>query len=911
LPLTQYDKSWYTYDKEFKMEKRKTQDATGEDAKPGGWRERLSSLFRRPSVKGDTNAQLPTKERTPPSPLLSDDELNLAKTSYMSHLHERYNTMHIFGLDARRRAMQESGQVLDFFALYIPLNTTLEAPADQEPSKADARLVGLPKTHPLSLLQVVGQERKVLVRGTIGSSRSTFVRFLALSLAERSANGEHPGLARLEPEWTHRWMLPLLVDLDDLGASGHDDGTADGLLAYISAELGLFPDQVQTQVIEPGGALFLLDGIESATEAVQDFVCRFAHTANHFVVTAQEYTDLTVATTCLLEGFTKVQVAPLTFEQMDMFVRRWYAELERKGWVDEETARSAPGQLCTLLRRDDVLALTQRPSMLLLITLLHTLRGRLPQDRVTFYHELINLAIAHWIEGKTKNERDLRQVFDGEDLRAAVAQATYQAYTRLDHPIALVELGENDLRAALVNACHAEQWQAIGDLVARISNRPGILEKYRPGVYTYPHPSLQAYVASRHLAVQPDLPRAISRLAHEDFYRWREVIPFAIGRVTKLDHNLAVALEVVNALCAHPTPADDPQQAIPDPWRMAWLAGESLAEIEAEIRENAASPGDPAYATLDRVRHGLAALLDRGMLTPPERTKVGSVLSCLPGGDPRPGVCQLEQVWCECPASPFWQGEGEAAHVVELDTFWIARYPVTNAQYAFYVRATGHKPPGHWRGDSHPAEISNHPVVQVTWQDAMDFCQWLSNRVRSQELQAWRLGQIEMSEPRFRDWTVRLPTSAEWEKAARGGLLIPTPEGDGLADNPLPRRVYPWGDAWQPSTAGIQGDETRGNFSESDIGTTTPVGMYPSGASPYGVLDMAGNVWEWCCDWTDETQRYKVRRGGAFRYTHEHARCSAYDKAHPGLGWPYVGFRVVLAPHTRQLAERETQTAPS
>jgi formylglycine-generating enzyme required for sulfatase activity len=168
--------------------------------------------------------------------------------------------------------------------------------------------------------------------------------------------------------------------------------------------------------------------------------------------------------------------------------------------------------------------------------------------------------------------------------------------------------------------------------------------------------------------------------------------------------------------------------------------------------------------------------------------------------------------------------------------------------------------------------------------------------LRDSRAQLWRSARLDVTNQFSRLWTVRLPTGAEWEKAARGGLLIPAPGNGELVDNPLPRRIYPWGDSWRLSTGGSAGDETRCNVSESDVGATTPTGMYPDGVSPYGLMDLAGNVWEWCLDWADGEGRYKIRRGGAFRYTHEHARCAAYDKAHPGLAWPYLGFRMALGP---------------
>ena len=145
------------------------------------------------------------------------------------------------------------------------------------------------------------------------------------------------------------------------------------------------------------------------------------------------------------------------------------------------------------------------------------------------------------------------------------------------------------------------------------------------------------------------------------------------------------------------------------------------------------------------------------------------------------------------PAGKFLYGDDKKP--VYLDEFWIGRTPVTDRQYQVFVDATGHAPPEHWSGKRvHPAKL-NHPVVFVSWDDAQAFCEWAG---------------------------LFLPTEQQWEKAARGT--------DG--------RKYPWGN--ESPTADLC------NFNKH-VGDTTLVGRYsPQGDSPYGIVDMAGNVWEWC-----------------------------------------------------------------
>jgi formylglycine-generating enzyme required for sulfatase activity len=179
---------------------------------------------------------------------------------------------------------------------------------------------------------------------------------------------------------------------------------------------------------------------------------------------------------------------------------------------------------------------------------------------------------------------------------------------------------------------------------------------------------------------------------------------------------------------------------------------------------------------------------------------------------------------------------GESGEERDLPEFWIGRAPVTNAEYARFAAATGYEPPGHWERQAPPEGIAAHPVTHVSWSDAVAYAEWLGRR---------------------------LPTEEEWEKAARGS--------DG--------RAYPWG-AWV---------EGRCNTKEVGAGTTTPVGQYsPDGDSPYGCVDMAGNVFEW----TASTEgKYQVLRGGSFNHGREMAGCVFRIRHKPSYRYRNLGFR--------------------
>ena len=230
---------------------------------------------------------------------------------------------------------------------------------------------------------------------------------------------------------------------------------------------------------------------------------------------------------------------------------------------------------------------------------------------------------------------------------------------------------------------------------------------------------------------------------------------------------------------------------------------------------------------------------------------------------------------CPILAGPFLMGSDSAhaesdtdeqpQHLVSLAAFQISRYPITVAEYACAIRQDGMPEPGRPLYSEKVSWVDQltrleHPVVYVTWYDARAYAQWLSEQTG----QSWRL-----------------PTEAEWEKAARGS--------DG--------RTYPWGTLF---------DSARCNTLESGQGETTPVGSYPTGASTYGVQELAGNVWEWTSSLfnsypyrTDDGREdalsieNRVVRGGAWNRDASLARSAYRGHIWPDRALDNVGFRLV------------------
>ena len=246
-------------------------------------------------------------------------------------------------------------------------------------------------------------------------------------------------------------------------------------------------------------------------------------------------------------------------------------------------------------------------------------------------------------------------------------------------------------------------------------------------------------------------------------------------------------------------------------------------------------------------------------LPPTRRAAFGVDLANL--GDPRKEIMTVEgMLFCYVPPGAFWMGSNEGRddnkplHQLDIPYgYWISRDLISNAQFQQFIDAGGYrterywaeaKAAGVWKNGQvkglldrdwrsapydwgEPFTLPNHPVVGVNWYEALAFTRWLTERLGSQ---------------------MGLPSEAEWEKAARGGLMIPAtplirpasalsvPQGLTMMSNPLPQRRYPWGDEVEAAYI---------NSEKAGIGTTSALGVFHKDQSPYGCQEMGGNVYEW------------------------------------------------------------------
>ncbi len=815
--------------------------------------------------------------------------------------------------------------------VYVDLDTKTPVETQREASERDQRLGVsgiIAEVKALSILDAAISKRHLVLLGDPGSGKSTFVNFLAHCLAAHALDPEAGWLKNIE-HWhpDEAETLPVMVILRDFARSYADKLPAKAeprhLLDFIQSRLKAqnlaFVLPLLEKALENGQAIVLLDGLDEVPTqdqrvfvraAVRAFIQRYEK--SRFLVTCRvlsyqppekDKPDLRLTELPLFE------IAPFDEEKIQRFVKAWYAELVRLGTVKGEDQKDLTARLETAVQRPDLRRLASNPLLLTVMALVHTHKGRLPDARALLYEETIDILLWRWEQIKLGGQEDaprLRQYLleagrTDVDLKCVLWRLAYQAHVASkpdDSDDALADISEHHILNALA-ALKCDEDHPDGDLnwakhlVDLMKLRAGLLLERQPEMFSFPHRTFQEYLAGAHLAAQLDFSQQVTQLVQKEMSLWREVVLYAVGKLVYVNGDVPKPLALVAELC--PADVQDDDTA----WQQVWLAGDVLQEIGLKRVQDSAFGRD----LLKRTQTCLTALLAGGKLAPQERAAAGNTLAAL--GDPRfdPDTWYLPTdpmfSFVEIPAGSFVMGSDKnqdqqardnelPQHELSLPRYWIAKYPVTVAQFRAFVEESVYEF-GFWEYNP----IANHPMVVVTWHEALKYCEWLTKKL-SVASSEWVM-KTNLPEATRRYWQgladgslrVTLPNEAEWEKTARAA--------DG--------RVYPWGDEPDPDKA---------NYIDTGIGTTSAVGCFPAGASSYGVLDLSGNVLEWTRSiWDNEKYPYpykpadgrenlesgssRVLRGGSFAHNRYDARCAYRFNLDPDYRDHYIGFRVVVS----------------
>ncbi|MDS4058546.1 MAG: SUMF1/EgtB/PvdO family nonheme iron enzyme [Candidatus Contendobacter sp.] len=807
---------------------------------------------------------------------------------YLQHLIGRNRYLQLQGIRAGGKLVQ-----IELDRIYIRLRTTQQRLVGAEErwlheERALApgergRLASPPavatETVTVTVEAALAQHLRLVVLGDPGSGKTTLLRYLALNYARDLAeNGQRiqDSLGQAEPR-----RLPILLQMRQIGRflqTKPDDGTEgcarllEFLLGTLKNERIALPDVFFDPWLTDGDAVILLDGLDEVADPelrrrvarlVEDFTRAYARC--RFVVTSRIVGYTGAAR--LGESYAATTVQDFSRDDIAQFLAHWHRLIAVGQMGEGDSALAyATEQTRQLLDAIDhnprIRDLAINPLMLTVIALVHRDRVKLPDRRAELYAEAVDVLLGKWDEARGVQETAILpdgRPFDTGDKRLLLQDVALALHEQKRKDIAVA-----DLRAML--RAHFADWlldprtaeQAVNRFLAVIEERTGLLLARDEGLYSFSHLTFQEYLAALGIAARNDAVAYTLNRIHDPW--WREVILLEAGYLSTQSKEKTSGL--VRAIADHAKE--------PEPYHNLVLAAECLRDvggsrvqgnlaqdIPRRLRQHLETP--PPFLARWFKKLGAKSWIEQRAKAMDALVRAGSGFWTPPYGEPE---------WVEIPAGGFWMGSGGDLHQVRLDTYRIARVPITNAQYHLFIQATGHPAPEHWREDRPPKGLESHPVVNVSWHDAMAYCRWLSERTGK---------------------PITLPSEAEWEKAARGDK---------------DQREYPWGDTFEA---------TRCNSIELGLGDTTPVGIFPEGASPSGCLDMVGNVWEWTrslyADYPYPPEGLKrqaredpaapgrrVLRGGAFRGGPRDARCA--DRFHfaPVSRNDGLGFRVVVSP---------------
>ncbi len=823
-------------------------------------------------------------------PVLSCDTEDTCRKAYLDYLIDQFRYLDFRGMGFSDRVPLR----LELRDMYVPLKARVEVPegetwardlrlAGRKLASDEAEAVGRRLSEPVPLIELLKKHDGLIVLGDPGAGKTTFLKFVALHQALNSAVAL--GMAPRLPI-----LLPLAAYARTIAGSDMSIGRFIEDY-YGNRDIADGAGRLMKSALENGQALVLLDGLDEVRDgirrrqvmdrAMEFFTVQRRH-GNKFIMTSRivGYKELRPAA---FDGLAECTLVDFDDEEIAAFAGKWTSAIERAAsgrtrFAAQEAEREKRELLEAVNRNPGVRRLAANPLLLTVLALMKRQGVTLPERRVELYQKYVETLIKHW---------NLARGLDRGGARDMDVVATQ----RILAPLALWmhetspgvgRVPETEARTALA-AIFAERGEgdpqdAAVRFVEDIRMHTGLLVLRGPREFGFIHLTFQEYLAAVAIAqkgqqeIGPILDYFADRMGDDN---WHEVFLLTVAYIGIIQQREAASGELLARLV----------QEVPGPPGQAVVwAGNAVVD---------AGPQGVTSKAAQRVKKALfRTMIDQDRVPANLRAGAGRVAGQL--GDDRPGVGVkggLPDIdWIGIPAGPFIMGSDKAvdneAYDYELPQFEcrlidvsyrIARYPVTVAQFGLFTKAGGYGERHYWNDAGWKwreekkidgpriigglFETLNHPQVGVSWYEAMAFCNWLAEKL---------------------GFAVTLPTEAQWERAAR--------HTDG--------RIFPWGDELDPQ---------RCNMGDTGIGATSAVGIFPLGRAKCGVMDMAGNVFEWCLSRSHKNyQGYeaeakvldevegdaaRVLRGGCFFDDRRFVRCAFRNIYSPHNRDNYTGFR--------------------